>query len=69
MKQNPEDFEKRIKIYFKESNKLAKKLKLHVSPVINFNNPKRKAPMLGRIAMFLLQRSGGFIDTHFTNTK
>jgi hypothetical protein len=69
MKPNTKDFEKRIETYLKESNKIAKRLKLKIRPVINFNNPKRKIPMLGRIAIFLLKRSGGFIDTHFINTK
>jgi hypothetical protein len=69
MKTKTEDFETRAKTYIKESNKLAKKLKLQVFPAINFNNRKRNVPLLGRIAMFLLQRSGGFIDTHFKNIK
>ena len=69
MKTKTEDFETRAKTYIKESNKLAKKLKLQVFPAINFSNQKRIVPLTGKIALFLLKRSGGFIDTHFKNIK
>lgn len=69
MIQDPKDFEKRILTYYKETNKLAKKLKLKVNLVVDFKNIQRRAPLMGKIGMFLLQRSGGILDTHFTNLK
>ena len=64
-----EDFEKRVSTYMKETNKLAKKLKLFCRPVIYFNNKQNKPTFLGKVGMFLLQRSGGYIDTEIRNVK
>jgi hypothetical protein len=56
-------------IYIKEANKIAKRLKLQSKLVVRFRNPTGKVPFLGKIAVFLLKRSGGFVDTQFFNQK
>jgi hypothetical protein len=62
-----EDFKKRVRTYIEDVDKLAKKLKLFCRPAIFFKNGK--PPFLGRVGLFLLQKSGAYIDTEIRNTK
>lgn len=61
------NFDKRVKAYMSEMESLSKKLKIEVSPMVNFKSGK--AGLFGRFAIFLLVRAGGFLDTRFTNLK
>lgn len=61
------NFEKRVNKYSKEINSLAKDLQLQVMPIVNFK--KGKITWVGRIAVYLLVKSGGYLDTQFTNLK
>lgn len=60
-------FEKNVKAYMIGIEKLAKSLKLEVKPIINFKGGK--VPLVGRFAIFLLVRVGGYLDTQFTNKQ
>lgn len=62
-----EDFQKRVNTYMKETDKLAKKLKLFCSPAIYFK--QKKPTFWGRVGLFLLQKSGAYIDTEIRNVK
>jgi hypothetical protein len=64
-----EDFQKRVNTYMKETDKLAKKLKLFCRPAIYFNNKKKRPTFWGRVGLFLLQKSGAYIDTEIRNVK
>ena len=65
-KQNS-DFEKRVMVYYKEEERLAKKLKLSVSPIMNFKN--KKITLVSRFAVYLLRKNGAFLDKQFNNLK
>lgn len=58
----------RVKRYLKENEKLLKKHSLVCYPVINF--PRRsKIPFLAKIALRILARKGGILDTKFDDLR
>lgn len=57
---------KRADQFLIEQGTLLKKFKLVMRPVINFA-PKRKTPLLSRIALWIVQKQGGALDIQFND--
>ena len=58
----------KVKQYFEEYPKFLKRLGLVVQPIINF--PKSKnVPLLSRMAIKVIQKQGGILDTRFAIMK
>lgn len=55
---------KRFEKYKKENESLLKKYKLQSRVVIAFPK-KKKTPLLGKLALWLLNKSGAIVDTEF----
>lgn len=63
-KKDIDKFMKIVEKYNKENEALLKKHKLQSRVVISFPG-KSKVPMLGKFAMWILNKSGAIIDTEF----
>jgi hypothetical protein len=68
MKKNKNDFYERVGTYMKEIEKIAKRLKVSQSLCITFPR-KKKTPFLSRIALWVVRKQGGVLDTQFQNLK
>lgn len=63
-KMKPEELRDRALGYLKDENKLQEKYGILKKVVVVFPR-KKKAPVLGSLAIWLLKKSGGVIDLHF----
>lgn len=67
MKKNPQIvLQARVEKLLKDENALLTKHKLAKKLIVSFPT-RRHSPLLGRLGMWLVRRSGGIIDTLYTD--
>jgi hypothetical protein len=66
-----EDFDNRLKKYNEEEKALLKKYQISKRLIVNFRSEKKitKPPLLSRLCMSFVSKSGGFLDIQFFNLK
>lgn len=64
---NPLEFLQRIETYMKHDIELLKKYGIVKRPIIYFGENNNKIPFLSRIAMKIINKQGGIIDTQFSD--
>lgn len=68
MEKNTENLQKSVGKYMKENAALLKKYKIGYSLIINFPR-RRKAPILSRILLKIVQKQGAVLDMSFMYNK